>query len=151
PERFTIFNGDSQVNVEVSPLRDASRQTLQTDCRLCKSPLRHTLVDLGMSPPCENFLSPDELDSMEAYYPLRVLLCDQCFLVQLREYIAPKSIFGEYAYFSSYSSSWVAHAKAYCAMIERRLSLGRDSMVVELASNDGYLLQHFVPRGIPIL
>jgi SAM-dependent methyltransferase len=104
-----------------------------------------------MSPPCESFLSQDELDGVEAYFPLRVLLCDHCFLVQLKEYIAPQSIFRDYAYFSSYSSSWVAHAKAYCTMIERRLSLGHDSMVIELASNDGYLLQHFVPRGIPVL
>lgn len=120
-------------------------------CRLCNSSLEHTFVDLGMSPLCESFLASDQLDAMEPYFPLRVLVCRTCFLVQLREYVSPESIFREYAYFSSYSTSWVAHAKSYCEMIETRLGLGSDSLVVELASNDGYLLQHFLPRGIPVL
>ena len=88
---------------------------------------------------------------MEPYFPLHVLVCETCFLVQLREYVSPEFIFREYAYFSSYSTTWVAHAKAYCEMIKARLGLGPDSLVVELASNDGYLLQHFVPLGIPVL
>lgn len=120
-------------------------------CRLCGSRLRHQMVDLGMSPPCENVLTADQLDQMEHYYPLRVLVCDTCLLVQLREYVSPEAIFSEYAYFSSYSTSWVAHAKAYCQMIAQRLELGADSLVVELASNDGYLLQHFLPLGVPVL
>lgn len=120
-------------------------------CRLCGSRLRHQMVDLGMSPPCENILTAAQLDQMEAYYPLRVLVCDTCFLVQLKEYLSPEAIFSEYAYFSSYSTSWVEHSRAYCEMIAKRLELGEDSLVVELASNDGYLLQHFLPLDIPVL
>ncbi|MDJ1157092.1 class I SAM-dependent methyltransferase [Chelatococcus sp. SYSU_G07232] len=120
-------------------------------CRLCGAGLRHTFVDLGMSPLCESYRTPDELDAMEPYFPLHVLVCDDCFLVQLKEYVSPEHIFREYAYFSSYSTSWVAHAKTYCDMIVPRLGLGPDSLVVELASNDGYLLQHLLPRGIPVL
>lgn len=117
-------------------------------CRLCGAGMHRTFVDLGMSPLCESFLAADELDRMEPYFPLRVMTCDSCFLVQLREYVAPDHIFTTYAYFSSYSTSWVAHAKAYCEMITRRLELGPASLVVELASNDGYLLQHFKPLGV---
>jgi hypothetical protein len=120
-------------------------------CRLCGAGLRHTFVDLGMSPLCESFLADGELDRMEAYYPLRVMVCESCVLVQLKEYVAPEHIFSNYAYFSSYSTSWVAHAKAYCEMIAGRMQLGRDSLVVELASNDGYLLQHFLPMSVPVL
>jgi len=120
-------------------------------CRLCGGGLEHTFVDLGMSPLCESFLAPGQLDTMEPYFPLHALVCGTCFLVQLKEYVSPEQIFGEYAYFSSYSTSWVAHARAYCAMIKQRLDLGPDSLVVELASNDGYLLQHFLPLGVPVL
>jgi SAM-dependent methyltransferase len=120
-------------------------------CRLCGSPLSRTFVDLGMSPLCETFLAAGELDRMEPYFPLHVLVCDGCFLVQLKEYVSPERIFREYAYFSSYSTSWVAHAKAYCASITQRLGLGPQSLAVELASNDGYLLQHFPPLGVPVL
>ena len=120
-------------------------------CRLCGTTLTQSFVDLGMSPLCESFRAADELDDMERYYPLHVHVCGSCFLVQLKEYVSPEAIFGEYAYFSSYSTSWIAHAKAYCAMIERRLDLGPESLVIELASNDGYLLQHFLPAGVPVL
>jgi SAM-dependent methyltransferase len=120
-------------------------------CRLCGGGLAHSLVDLGMSPLCESFLAPEQLDAMEPYFPLHALVCGSCFLVQLGEYVSPEHIFREYAYFSSYSTSWVAHAQAYCAMIKQRLGLGPDSLVVELASNDGYLLQHFLPLGVPVL
>jgi SAM-dependent methyltransferase len=120
-------------------------------CRLCGSQLQHTFVDLGMSPLCESFLARDQLDTMEAYFPLHVLVCEECFLVQLKEYVSPEQIFREYAYFSSYSTTWVAHAKAYCEAITRRLQLGPSNLVVELASNDGYLLQHFLPLGVPVL
>jgi SAM-dependent methyltransferase len=104
-----------------------------------------------MSPLCESFLAIDEVEQMEPYYPLRVLVCGECFLVQLSEYVAPEHIFSTYAYFSSYSTSWVSHAKAYCDMITDRLRLDEESLVVELASNDGYLLQHFLSKGIPAL
>src|SRR5262245_14941414 len=103
-------------------------------CRLCGCALEHTFVNLGMSPLCESYLSPSQLDSMVPYYPLHVLVCANCFLVQLREYVSADHIFTEYAYFSSYSTSWVAHAKTYCEMITERLRLGAGSLVVELAS-----------------
>jgi SAM-dependent methyltransferase len=134
----------------LAPTRDLHRDAAQR-CRLCGNGLRHTFADLGMSPLCESFLAAGQLDAMEAFFPLHVQVCDNCFLVQLREYVSPEHIFSEYAYFSSYSTSWVAHAKAYCEMIKRRLGLGADSLVVELASNDGYLLQHFLPLGVPVL
>src|SRR5262245_44605829 len=124
---------------------------VQGTCRLCGTGLEHTFIDLGMSPLCESFLTCDQLDTMEPYFPLHVLVCGECFLVQLKEYVSPEHIFREYAYFSSYSTSWVAHAKAYCEMIAKRLNLGKDSLAVELASNDGYLLQHFLPLGVPVL
>jgi len=109
------------------------------------------VVDLGMSPLCESFLTAKEIDRMEPFYPLRVEVCRKCFLVQLSEYVRVEEIFTEYAYFSSFSSAWLKHAEDYVSMISRRLSLGEKSFVVELASNDGYLLQYFVKRGIPCL
>ncbi|MDB5561618.1 MAG: methyltransferase [Hyphomicrobiales bacterium] len=131
--------------------RSAQSAPAASKCRLCGSDLHRTFVDLGMSPPCESFLLADQVDSMEAYFPLHVMVCEECLLVQLKEYVSPDSIFTEYAYFSSFSTSWVAHAKAYCEAITQRLSLARDSLVIELASNDGYLLQHFAPLGVPVL
>ena len=104
-----------------------------------------------MSPLCESYVTPERLDSMEAFYPLHVRVCERCLLVQLPEYVAPEEIFTEYAYFSAYSDSWVQHAKDYAEAMISRYGLGRDHRVVELASNDGYLLQHFVRRGIPVL
>src|SRR5262245_3794707 len=112
----------------------------QSACRHCQQPLHHTFVDLGMSPLCVSFVTPDGLDAMEPYYPLHVFVCENCFLVQLKQYVSPEHIFSDYAYLSSYSTSWVAHAKTYCEMIKDRLGLGVQSLVVELASNDGYLL-----------
>jgi hypothetical protein len=104
-----------------------------------------------MSPPCESFLAPDRLDEMEPFYPLHVRLCESCFLVQLPELVDPEAVFSEYAYFSAYSTSWVEHARRYVEMIVGRLDLGPDDFVVELASNDGYLLQHFAGTGVPVL
>jgi len=120
-------------------------------CLFCAEPLRRTVVDLGMSPLCESFLTADQLNQMEPFYPLHVWVCERCFLVQVEEYVRPEGIFTEYAYFSSYSDSWLAHMKAYSDMIAGRLGLGRHSKVVELGSNDGYLLQYFVAKGIPVL
>ena len=120
-------------------------------CLFCGAPLRTTFVDLGMHPLCESYVPQERLNSMEPFYPLHVFVCDQCFLVQLHEYVKPDEIFTEYAYFSSYSESWVQHAKRYTEMITRRLGLTSKSFVIELASNDGYLLQHFVANGIPVL
>ncbi len=120
-------------------------------CMFCGATLRHTFVDLGMSPLCESYVPREKLNHMEPFYPLHVHVCDQCFLVQLEEYVSPEEIFTEYAYFSSYADSWIEHMRRYADMITERLGLGRNSFVVEVASNDGYLLQHFVNKGIPVL
>jgi SAM-dependent methyltransferase len=120
-------------------------------CRFCGAALEHPVVDLGMSPLCESYVAADDLNRMEPFYPLQVWVCGRCLLVQLDQYVAAEEIFTEYAYFSSFSSSWLEHADRYVAEITERLQLGRDSFVVELASNDGYLLQYFVDRGIRCL
>lgn len=120
-------------------------------CRFCAAPLRHTFVDLGMSPLCESYVPADRVNSMEPFYPLHAKICESCLLVQLEEFVTGEDIFGEYAYFSSYSDSWVDHARAYVDMAVERFGLGPDSLVVEVASNDGYLLKHVVERGIPAL
>jgi SAM-dependent methyltransferase len=120
-------------------------------CRFCAAPLRHTFVDLGMSPLCESYVPPERLGAMEPFYPLHVRVCEHCLLVQLEEFVAPEEIFTEYAYFSSYSDSWVAHARDYVESVVERFGLGPQSQVIELASNDGYLLQHLVDRRIPAL
>lgn len=120
-------------------------------CRFCGTPLEHVFVDLGMSPPCESYLEQSELDNEESFFPLRVFVCHECFLVQLREYLSPSEIFTEYAYFSSYSKSWLDHARAYVQMVMDRFDIASDNQVIELASNDGYLLQYFVEAGIPSL
>ena len=133
--------------IQASP---APRHDLPS-CRFCAAPLELTVVDLGMSPLCESFLRPDQIRQMEPFYPLHVFACETCYLVQLEAFVPPDEIFTEYAYFSAYSSSWVDHARRYVEMIRARLELGSDDLVVELASNDGYLLQHFVGTGIPIL
>ena len=120
-------------------------------CRFCGAPLRRTFVDLGMSPLCESYLTPDQLNQMEPFYPLHAYVCEQCFLVQVCDYVPPEGIFSEYAYFSSYSNSWLQHARTYTDTIIDRLGLHGASLVVELGSNDGYLLQYFVPKAIPVL
>jgi hypothetical protein len=120
-------------------------------CRFCGEPLDLTVVDLGMSPLCESFLPAEKTRHMEPFFPLRVFACERCYLVQLEAFVAPDEIFTEYAYFSAYSTAWVEHARQYVEMISKRLKLGADDLVVELASNDGYLLQHFVGTGIQIL
>ncbi len=118
-------------------------------CRLCGAGLKHSLVDLGKSPLCETFLDTRQIDMMEPFFPLHVLVCDSCWLVQLKEYVAADGIFTEhYPYFSSYSTSWVEHARRYCEMITKRRGLNDKSFVVEIACNDGYLLQHFAPLGV---
>ncbi len=120
-------------------------------CRFCRTVLQHTFVDLGMSPLCQTHIEPQQLNHMEPFFPLHVWICHVCFLVQLEEYVSPKQIFTEYAYFSSYSDSWVAHAKRYAELMQRRFGIDRTKKVMEIASNDGYLLQHFVRMGIPVL
>ena len=121
------------------------------NCRFCQTALRRTFVDLGMSPLCESFLTREQLNQMEPFFPLHAYVCDGCFLVQVEEYVGPERIFSEYAYFSSYSRAWLAHAQSYTDMIVSRLGLDHTSQVIELGSNDGYLLQYFMARGIPVL
>ena len=120
-------------------------------CRFCGHAVRHTFVDLGMSPLCQTHITAEQLNHMEPFYPLHAYVCERCFLVQLEELVAPGEIFTEYAYFSSYADSWVEHARRYCALMCERFGINRESRVVEIASNDGYLLQHFVARGVPVL
>ena len=120
-------------------------------CHFCATPLEDTFVDLGLSPLCESYVSPEDLPKMEAFYPLHVFVCRKCFLVQLPVHVDPTSIFREYAYFSSYSSSWVEHSKKYVEKIVPALGLDGRSLVIELASNDGYLLQHFTAKAVPVL
>lgn len=120
-------------------------------CRFCGTSFRHRVVDLGMSPLCESFLRADQLNQMEAFYPLNVWVCERCFLVQLEEYVTGEEIFSDYAYFSSFSDSWLNHARRYVDQMIDQLGLTSKNRVVEIASNDGYLLQYFVQRGIPAL
>src|ERR1700733_795360 len=120
-------------------------------CRFCGAALRQTFVDLGMSPLCQTCPAPAELNRGEVYYPLKVYVCEECFLVQLEEFESPENIFVEYAYFSSYSDTWLKHAENYCTTMIRNLGLNSDSFVVEVASNDGYLLQYMVRLGVPVL
>ena len=120
-------------------------------CRSCDSPLLDVVVDLGMSPLCQKHVSADQLNVMEPFYPLKTWVCRHCWLVQLEEYVGPAELFEHYEYLSSYSTSWVEHARRYVDMIVERLTLGPESLAVEIASNDGYLLQHFKAKNVPSL
>jgi SAM-dependent methyltransferase len=130
---------------------DVSKSTHAPRCRFCRSPLSTTFVDLGMSPLCQTHIAPDELNRVEPFYPLHAYVCDECFLVQLEEFVAPAEIFTDYAYLSSYSDSWVEHARRYTEKMRARFGLDGRSFVTEIASNDGYLLQHFVAADVPVL
>lgn len=122
------------------------------NCRHCNTPLRRTFLDLGFAPPSNAYLTAADLSRFEKYYPLRVKVCDQCWLVQTEDYAQADEMFSaDYAYFSSTSSSWLAHARAYCEQVTERFGLGPHSHVVEVASNDGYLLRNFVDVGVPCL
>jgi SAM-dependent methyltransferase len=120
-------------------------------CRFCSATLTHVFVDLGSSPLANNYLTADQICDAELFYPLKAFVCEACFLVQLQVQQAPDRIFSDYAYFSSYTDSWVRHARDYTDLVVERFGLNGDSSVVEIASNDGYLLQHFVARRIPVL
>ena len=121
-------------------------------CRFCGAPLQHVFADLGMSPLANSNIPRSKANAMEPFYPLCALVCSRCFLVQLEDFESPQHIFDdEYAYFSSYSSSWLEHSRRYVEQMTERLGLDASSQVIELASNDGYLLQYFVERGIPVL
>lgn len=120
-------------------------------CRFCNAPLEHLVVDLGLSPLCQSQIERESLNRGETFYPLRAYVCDQCFLVQVHEHVSGEEIFSHYAYFSSFSDSWLEHAKRYVEKITERLDLNENSLVVEVASNDGYLLKNFVEKQIPCL
>ena len=121
------------------------------ECRFCNKPLTHLFLSLGSFPLSNSFLTKEQLYQREVFYPLEVFVCDSCFLVQLQEYETPENIFSDYAYFSSYSDTWLKHAKTYSEDMIRLFRLDSNSFVVEIASNDGYLLQYFSERGIPVL
>ena len=120
-------------------------------CRFCQTPLKHSFADLGMSPLANSYLKPEELHQAEAFYPMHVYVCQTCYLVQLPEFESPEHIFGDYAYFSSYSETWLKHAKTYVEQMIERFGFDSGSQIVEIASNDGYLLQYFKEKGVPIL
>jgi SAM-dependent methyltransferase len=123
----------------------------RTPCRLCAEPLRESFADLGMTPLANAFVRPDQAERGEAFYPLHALVCSRCRLVQLAEFETPEHIFADYLYFSSYSESWLRHAEAFAHSMVERLRLEPRSLVVEIASNDGYLLQYFRQAGIEVL
>lgn len=125
--------------------------TAALSCRFCAAPLTRSFADLGATPLSNAYLTKEQLDRPEPSYPLHARVCESCLLVQVEDVVPAEEIFSDYAYFSSYSDSWVAHARRYAEMAMARFGLGRDSLVVEVASNDGYLLRHFVERGIPVL
>src|SRR5712675_339771 len=129
----------------------AQQRVVTKSCRFCGAALQRTFVDLGMSPLCERYPSAADLSHGEVYYPLHVHVCEKCFLVQLEEFESPDSIFSDYAYFSSYSDSWLKHCENYCYEMVKQLRLNRKSFVVEVASNDGYLLQYFIQQNVPVL
>ena len=122
------------------------------NCRHCESPLLHVFVDLGFAPPSNAYLTADDLKKPETYFPLKLFVCDHCWLVQTEDYARADALFShDYAYFSSTSSSWLEHAARYAKMIRSRLGLGKESFVIEVAANDGYLLKNFMAAGIPCL
>ncbi len=125
--------------------------TQAVSCRTCGSILNHVVVDLGVSPLSNRYLREQDLEGLEPFYPLKLRVCQKCWLVQIPEFVPPADIFQDYAYFSSFSDSWLNHCSAYADMIAERLKLNASSQVVELASNDGYLLQYFLKKGIPAL
>jgi SAM-dependent methyltransferase len=130
---------------------EKQQPTTARSCRFCGAEQLHTFLDLGMSPLCEAYPSAADLNRGEIYYPLLVFVCGRCFLVQLRKYESPERIFSDYPYFSSYSDSWLKHAEKYCEKMAARFGLGPQSFVIEVASNDGYLLQYFVQQRVPVL
>jgi 2-polyprenyl-3-methyl-5-hydroxy-6-metoxy-1,4-benzoquinol methylase len=122
-----------------------------SQCRFCANPLKHTFVDLGMSPPSNSYLAANQLQVAEKFYPLHAYVCEECFLVQLEEFESPEDIFSDYAYFSSYSASWLSHAKSYADLMVEKFGFNSSSKIIEIASNDGYLLQYFKELDIPVL
>src|SRR5262249_4031212 len=146
---------ETALNMAVRPhvqLRTRQKLTMSTAfCRSCGTALHHTVADLGMSPLANSYVKPCQLDQKEIFFPLHVRVCASCFLVQLEPAAMPEDIFSEYPYFSSYSDSWLDHVKSYVDSVIGRFGLNQDSRVIEIASNDGYLLQYFIQKDIPVL
>lgn len=130
---------------------EITTQAAAMTCRFCGAGVHRTFVDLGMSPLCETYPASSEFCHGEVFYPLHVYVCEKCWLVQLEEYESAENIFSDYAYFSSFSDSWLKHCENYCTKMAARFSLGAQSFVIEVASNDGYLLQYFVKQGVPVM
>jgi hypothetical protein len=151
PEPTTIPKEHKEHMATMTLSAETQHKAATKQCRFCGAALEHTFVDLGMSPLCETYPSLADLNRGEVYYPLHVYVCEHCFLVQLEQYESPEHIFSDYAYFSAYSDSWLKHAEHYCDQMMTRLGLSAASFVVEVASNDGYLLQYFVRRNVPVL
>jgi 2-polyprenyl-3-methyl-5-hydroxy-6-metoxy-1,4-benzoquinol methylase len=145
-----MLNHESQVR-SLSEATTVAQHDQHSGCRFCGSQLRQVFLDLGLSPMANSYLKEDDLQQEEPRFPLRVYVCGECFLVQLEEWESPENIFGDYAYFSSYSESWLRHAEKYVGEMIKRFGIDSESKVVEIASNDGYLLQYFVDRGISVL
>jgi len=152
PSEARVVRSGTEAEISQSGAADAEQSPGRISCRFCAAPLHHLVVDLGKSPLCESFLSAAQLNQMEPFYPLQAFVCDQCFLVQVQEHVDGETIFGgEYAYFSSFSDSWLKHCSDYVDKIVERFALDDRSLVVEVASNDGYLLQYFLAKGIKVL
>ncbi len=141
----------NQIMTTTTTLKEIESKTASRTCRFCGAGLHWTFVNLGLSPLCETYPSSAQLNQGEMYYPLHVYICENCWLVQLDEYESAENIFSDYAYFASFSDSWLKHCEKYCKEMQVRLGLGPQSFVAEVASNDGYLLQYFVRMGIPVL
>jgi cyclopropane fatty-acyl-phospholipid synthase-like methyltransferase len=141
----------STEDVEQRISDDDSIKTNDPRCRSCGAPLQYTFADLGVQPFCESYLQQSQLNKMESFYPLHVYVCENCFLVQLEDAISPKNLFTEYAYFSSHSKGWLKHSESYAEMIINKLGLNHSSQIIEIGSNDGYLLQYFAQRNVPVL
>lgn len=153
-----VFNQERTASDGFPASREDDRSSLPDErrvpglsCRFCEAPLRYVFVDLGTSPLCESYIPADAWNEKEPFYPLCAYVCEECFLVQLDAYVTPDTIFSEYAYFSSYSDTWLDHAQRYATSAIERFDLDAESRVVEVGSNDGYLLQYFFEKGISVL
>lgn len=138
-------------NASPDPTSSSGTNGAMHGCRFCGSLVMHSVVDLGMSPLCESYVTREQLNNMEPFYPLQAFVCERCFLVQVQEHVSGEAIYSHYAYFSSYSDSWLRHCQNYTNLMVERFELNEQSQVIEVASNDGYLLQYFVAKGLSVL
>lgn len=139
------------IKASTTPTFSSGKGVFSYTCRFCGSALEHMLVDLGMSPLCESYVTREQLNDMEPFYPIQAFVCENCFLVQVPELVSGEAIYSHYACFSSYSDSWLQHSQDYTNIVIERFNLNKQSQVIEVASNDGYLLQYFIAKGLPVL